>query len=167
MNICSDQKPYCKFSEFVVFANQKFIEGSFDSMCMNTLKDYKTATYIIINVIILGMIIALSVYVSRNRSKIIKIGGVNRLVEVFSDNATMKNVIRGYHGEESISDLEEIDEEEEEKKQEEERLKSYGVKKRGLDDESIDYGLYEEKKHKTVGAKTKGKRRFSADHFFT
>lgn len=167
LKICEKGTEYCEFSEFALFASENFIEENFDQYCTKNVKDYKTVAYIIVNLLILGVIVSLSVYISKNRSKVIKIGGVNRLVEVFSDNATMKNVIAGYREEDMFSELD-YDNDGEEEKDKEGKFKSMGEKKRGIDDESIDYGTDGSRKFKTEMAFNSGKKRkFSLDNFFT
>lgn len=108
IDICHQDKFYCELDKFVYFATEYLIESSFDSLCTGEVEDYvKTAAFFIINCVIVGAIIVLSKYISSNRSKVIKIGGVDRLVEVFSDSATMKNVVKEYRGE-TLSAVDEV-----------------------------------------------------------
>lgn len=140
VEICNPGIIFCKLDSFVYFSTEYLIESSFDSLCTGEVRDYvKTFAFFIINCLIITAIIALSRYISNNRSKVIKIGGVNRLVEVFSEHATMKNLDYEHKGG-SLLAVNEILEEEKDSLVDP-MFKSHGVflKESRIGEESLDF----------------------------
>ena len=110
---------YCNTTQFLKKFTQIYIEPNFERICTGLEIEYKTVGYSITILILLSALIYLCVYVVNYSRKPIKIDGISRFVDVFSDlskkqklgsflkrNARKKNKVLPGLGEEVIEEEE-------------------------------------------------------------